>query len=127
MRYGQPDGVRQLGRQPMVPQRAGKTDNAIGNGPGGFGKIMGDVLSDSLRILVETSSESNEFPAVGQALQINQWNARGLEIASAGDASILNQAEGALAMIYMTFRHLVIFCRQILNLAYDKEYLGNRN
>jgi hypothetical protein len=45
----------------MVPQRACKTDDAIGNGPGGFGKIMGDVLSNSFRILVESPPESNEL------------------------------------------------------------------
>jgi len=54
-------------------------------------------------------------------------NAGCLEVAHAGDCSILDEAEGTLAMIYMTFRHHVIFCRQILYIADDKEHLMNRN
>lgn len=65
------DAEWQLGRQPVVPERTGKANDSVGNGPCGFRKIMSDIFSDSIRILVEPSSKSNEFTCVCQSLQVD--------------------------------------------------------
>ncbi|MGX1065584.1 hypothetical protein AB7M39_004949 [Bradyrhizobium diazoefficiens] len=124
MRNGQPDGMRQLGRQPVVPERTGKANDSVGNGPCGFRKIMSDIFSDSIRILVEPSSKSNEFTCVCQSLQVNKGDTRGFEVAGAGNASSPNEIEGALAIRqHMTLGHFVIFCRHVSRFVDIEQHL----
>ena len=80
-----------------------------------------------LALFNQNYAKANEVAGIGEALQVDQRDAGSLKVARARNPPGPGDAEGALAMIYMTFRHLVIFCRQVYNIANNKECLGNRN
>jgi hypothetical protein len=61
MRDRHPNGVGQLGGQPVVAESADETDNSGRHKSSGFGQIMCDVFTNPIRSLVQATAEADEI------------------------------------------------------------------
>ncbi|WP_247986218.1 hypothetical protein [Bradyrhizobium sp. 186] len=109
----------------MMTKRTNKADDAVWYKARGFREIVSGVFTDSFRVLVETTCETDDIAGIGKALQIDEWDARCPEVARTRNPAVSDETEGAFAMGHTISSHILPIVGKKIHLSTENNSLEN--